>query len=241
MSCTNNSRYINIDQVSKSSLNSIQQVLAQKLNKNYRISQSRWAGGNNNYLINFTDLESEISAIGASEKVWSSNGKWSGSDAKFSIIAHKNVIENDLICTAGVVHIFAEKIGAREFRVIWLEQGRGFDLKKVEGFLIKGIHCKGKNLKDAQRKVAKIRAEQLFKIKNNKELKSDSDKLKRVWVSIADSLKCGNCEVGTKAFIKAKELGKLGALRADYLLELSDQGFRQYAERAIRQAATRYF
>lgn len=61
----------------------------------------------------------------------------------------------------------------------------------------------------------------------------------RIWVTVADSLAAGNCRQGTLAFAARHgiDIGAIGAIRADYLLEIAPRD--PMARQAARAAALR--
>lgn len=63
--------------------------------------------------------------------------------------------------------------------------------------------------------------------------------LTRIYVGIEDSVRAGNCRIGTEQFasaVREKIGGEIGAVRADVLLSIRRDS---YTERAVRQALTR--
>lgn len=174
---------------------SVEEQVMSAHNGTYKTASSKWAGGDTFYIINFTDEETEVSASGVTETVWSKNGKWSGNNLNVDICAHKSVIQLDMLTTAGVLNLFIERIGNKKYRAKWVEQARGYNLKVVEGYILHGIHIKG-SLKSAEAKINKIRRDRYFKAKSIKVLKNldNVSVLSRIWVSTSDSLKSGNCK-----------------------------------------------
>lgn len=92
-------------------------------------------------------------------------------------------------------------------------------------------------LKDfIQKALAAIEKRKLEKI-NNAEL---YEKASKVFVSISDSLKSGNCKIGTNAFISKHHIDvtKIGGIRGDYLLSLEKSNF---TLRAVSYAIKNHF
>ncbi len=61
------------------------------------------------------------------------------------------------------------------------------------------------------------------------------EKASRVFVSVEDSLKSGNCKFGTDNFISRHgiDLNKIGGIRGDYLLNIEKSNF---TTRAVQYA-----
>lgn len=207
----------------------------------YKTSNSSWAGGNHKTTVIIAD---KPLCNGGSERVWSSNGKWSGNDSYATLrVTRRALIALDgELLIGGLITLDAEKVGNREYKAVWAEQARGFDLKSVEGWIIKGHHIRGGTLEAARKKVEKIRSQQVEKAllirerKNNK--KAELKNLKNVWVCVDDSIKSGNCIPGTEsmASIIRSKLGNVEAVRADILLSIRDD---YYTRKAVNQAKSR--
>mgnify|MGYP003616523270 FL=1 len=64
------------------------------------------------------------------------------------------------------------------------------------------------------------------------------EKASRVFISVEDSLKSGNCKFGTETFIARHgiDLNKIGGIRGDYLLNIEKSNF---TTRAVQYAIQR--
>lgn len=198
-------------------------------------SQSSWAGGEHTTTIHVGDTPT---CKGWSDRVWSSNGKWSGNDSHVSLSVTIRALQYfpSLLTPDGSVVLDADEVEPRVFRLVWVEQARGFDVKPREGWLIKGYHSTKKSLKSAKKEAHEARQKSLAAtIAKRQYAKS----IKHVWVSVDDSLAAGNCKSQTDAFASRvyAEIGQVGGLRADVLLSLRDD---VYARRAVGQAMKRY-
>lgn len=206
----------------------------------YKVSQSSWAGGDHSTTIELTTNPYEIRCSGGSYKVWSSNNKWSGNNSYASLTATERTICHlgDILYN-GLLHLDAEPVGRREYRAVWCEQARGFDLKKVDGWIIKGHHIKGGTLKMALKKAQEARKKAITAAIRQRQSLHERFGLKHIWVSVDDSLKAGNCRPATET-MRAKIVrtlgGEVGAIRADVLLNLQDDF---YTRRAVATAAAR--
>lgn len=208
----------------------------------YKASRSTWAGGVNHISVQIGAIP-EIKSFSTRE--WSKNGKWSGSDSHQSLTVTPTTLGMfpTLMTPDGLVLIDAQLIGPREYRITWLEQSRGIELRAVEGFLIRGYHIQAANLEQARKKVLKVRAAALsvavmarLKKREDREWKAG---LQYIWVGKDDSIKAGNCPVGTERYREqlSVELGnEIGGIRADELLRHRDDA---YTRRAINAAIAR--
>jgi hypothetical protein len=174
-----------------------------------------------------------------SNRAWSRNGKWSGtnSSAKLSITARCYETFGSNLIIGGLVTLDCEPVGVREYRATWAEQGMGFALKVVQGWFIRGYHVEGGTLEAARRKEEKARRERLAARQVAKLGMAGVD-LSQVWVTRGDSVRAGNCSAGTDSFINryADALGGRSSIPADELLRLSDD---QYTRAAVLRAAIR--
>ena len=103
-------------------------------------------------------------------------------------------------------------------RCIWVEQGRSIsDISNVAGWLVRGQHIVADSLAEARKIALKQRAEQLplalkalkqqrtLMVKRRKAVEAMMAREKRLLempVTFADSLAAGNCEAGTKNFVR---------------------------------------
>ena len=202
----------------------------------YRRSRSSWAGGG--HTISVTIGTPGIS--GGSLQVWSRNGKWRGTNSYANITTTWETLYlyPTLATPDGLVVVAAREISPREHEITWAEQGRGFGLNPVSGYLIRGRHVRAKNIEAARKKVARIRREAAGKYWAARRLATQA---KHIWVSVVDSLAAGNCRAATENYRRELEReiaqGKIGAIRGDILLGLRND---IYTRRAVRVAAQRY-
>ena len=205
----------------------------------YRQTESRWAGGKHSVYIT---ISKKPSINCESEKAWSSNGKWSGTNSNAYIFATRRTFKHfpTLTTPDGLIVIDAKLITPREYKIIWIEQSRGVQLKTVSGWFIRGYHVKAKNIEVARKKAAKARSKALSAAI---ELRIKKQEIKRnhhhIWVSLQDSFDAGNC-VPTSKKVEAdlkRIYGNIGGIRADVLLNYRDDF---YTRRAVTVAARRY-
>lgn len=209
----------------------------------YRKSNSSWAGGEHFENVHAV-RHGQGECSGSSERVWSANGKWSGNDSTVTFRIEETVPDH-MVVVGGLVTLAAECVGVREYRATWAEQSRGFDLKAVDGFIIRGHHVRGNDLNKARVSAATARRATLAtriadRQKRSTQRAHDRElNLNTVWVTMADSLAVGNCVPATTAQAqRIKELlgGNVGAVRADVLLKIRDD---YYVRRAIARAIQR--
>jgi len=216
----------------------IGRLLAQALAKSwpYSRSTSSWAGGHHYVEVDIGDAPI---AKCSSDRVWSRNKKWSGtnSSACLSITPRCYEAFGSNLIIGGLITLDCEVVGVREYRAMWAEQGKGFALKVVQGWIIRGYHVEGGTLEAARRKAEKARRERLA-VRQVAKLGMAGVDLSQVMVTRADSIRAGNCPAGTASFINrhADVLGGRTSIPADQLLQLVDD---QYTRAAVLRAITR--
>lgn len=204
----------------------------------YRRSQSSWAGGEHSITVRLGEVPA---AFGGSDKVWSHNGKWSGTEsyATFTVTRRCLLAMKGELLVANLLTVDCEFLAPREYKATWVEQGRGFGLKLVTGFIIRGQHIRAGTLAQARKKaqLERDRQAQALLERRARHCALEAD-LKDVHVTYADSIAAGNCAAGTSSFIRAR-LGFLKgapAIRASHLLSIADNVYtRRAVEIAIRR------
>jgi hypothetical protein len=206
----------------------------------YRRSDSRWAGGEHSVSVRL----GVPSASCESRKVWSDHGKWSSSATITTDLP--TLLEFPTLRTKdGLGLCKAEKIGNREYKITWIEQSLGVSLKTVEGYLIRGYHCKAISIEQARKKAATARANALgatIRSRNDKRAKRlGLASLRAVFVALEDSLAAGNCKSSSEQFASRvwQQLGASGpcAVRADVMLQIRDDN---YTRRALGAAMSHH-
>jgi hypothetical protein len=106
-----------------------------------------------------------------------------------------------------------------------------FELKKKEGFIFAGFHAETKEQ-------AKLGGERNIQYQKDQSKKVENfNKALRLQYSFEDSLKSGNCEAGTRAFILRLGLDSTKKYRGKFLLELAKEKSSNsvsYVERMVR-------
>jgi len=199
----------------------------------YRQSSSTWAGGEHRITVNIGDTPA---AAGDSVRAWSANGTWSGTNSRAVLTATERCLPNLGIglVVAGLLTLDAERVGPREYKAVWVEQGRGFALKTVKGWIIRGHHVTGGLLVAARKKAAAARNERLTALLSarvEKRLASGGYDLSTVMVSRADSIAAGNCGAGTDSFIERfrDQLEGRPAVSGKELVNLRNDSYTQAA------------
>lgn len=206
------------------------------LRSNWPLRQSvgRWAGGAHSV---FLDVDKKPSCEGWSTRVWSSNGKWSGTNSAVKLLVTKEALRTFpmLVHKDGTLILDCKEVGDREHKVIFVKQARGFDIRPAYGFMIRGYLSTKKTLEKARVEADAARRKALFHMLK---LRQEKIEMRRVWVSVEDSITAGNCREVTNSverLIKAK-YGNIGAIRADALLSFRNDF---YVRRAISAASSR--
>jgi hypothetical protein len=206
----------------------------------YRRSTSSWAGGNHTVCVRLTEQSQSLCyAACESKRVWSDNGKWSGSDSAATISTDLETLRLfPTLMADGLVLCRARQISAREYEVRWFEQSTGVRIKPVDGWLIRGVHVTAKTLIAARRKAAAARRAQVTALRTKRVSRAN---LRRVYVDYDDSIAAGNCvgatTTGARAIWQRLETAGPCAVRADVLLGIRSDN---YANKAIGAAIARY-
>lgn len=212
-----------------------------------RKAESRWAGGEHYVRVHLSDTPGCRCEM---EREWSKNGKWSGNNsfAYLAVTARALVLFPTLRTPDGGIVLDAQKVGHREYRMTWVDQGRGTAIKPCAGWWIRGYHSSKPTLEQARReaekarhKAAGVRKEERARKRVEEACRAASmASMRRIWVGVEDSLRAGNCEPITKQ-VAARVWGKIDAVgpcavRADVLLGVRDDA---YARRAVVAASMR--
>jgi hypothetical protein len=206
----------------------------------YRQAQSTWAGGETRYKVSV----GRPAAHGEGQRVWSSNGKWSGNDATLSITVSplwlRTVHQTGLAVVDGLFTLSAREIdapdGYRAWDATWVVQGRGFDLRTEFGVIVRaasGETSHGRTLKSAlgvlRRRTRAARVVALGDI-------NPAD-YPDVMVTLADSRRAGNCPSGTADWVAKHFPGRTSAPVAE-VLAVDDRN--AFASRACVVAVRRH-
>lgn len=202
----------------------------------YRYSESRWAGGEHNVNV---QIGTGPRASCSTYRVWSRNGKWSGtnSDANLTISARCYEALGTNLTIGGLITLDCEEVDAREYRATWAEQSKGLALKVVDGWIVRGYHVGGGTLEAARRKAENARRDRLATLQVAKLKLTDVD-LSQVLVTRTDSIRAGNCTAGTTSFINrhGNVLDGRKDIPADELLKIANDN---YTRAAVLRAVVR--
>ena len=230
----------------------IDRLILKKLNANLKeiyplkTYSGKWAGGSNHFKVRHQESLTPSFDV-QSDKVWSDNGKWAGLDGYFYLTM--NVFKQQFDVIGGLLTITTKSHTGREKECWWLEQSRGYTVKLVQGYLIRGYHiaktAKVNSLEAARLIVGKRRTEAARRILKSREKNfahriNSAQKmqlLSTIWITPQDSIDAGNCPAGTHAFRKRYQqkhgYGNVGAVRADELYYQAN-GNTHYVNRIIR-------
>lgn len=198
-----------------------------------RKAESRWAGGEHGVVVSISDI---AACSGESNKVWSDNGKWSGRNSFANLYVTLRALAHfpTLRTADGSIVLDAKLVGPREYRLTWVAQSTGFDIKPVEGWLVRGYHSTKKTLL-AARTEAKFARERAATALLRK--RQTTRPLKQIYVALEDSLRAGNCASQSESFATQiwSKIGAVGpcAVRADIVIGIRDDS---YTRRAVGAA-----
>ena len=203
-------------------------------NWSLRRSESHWAGGEHYVTVK---KGNKPSCYGESQRVWSKNGKWSGNNSHAHLTATRAAFITfpNLTAKDGAIILDCEQIAPREYKVIFVKQGRGFDINPSNGWMIRGYLSTKANINAARKEVE---VERKKAISSALKARHENIDLRKVFVSMQDSLNAGNCRaMSEQVEAQVKNIyGNVGGIRADMLLKIRDDF---YSRRAIASAKTR--
>lgn len=127
----------------------------------YRYASGSWAGGEHTTVVLVGG--SVPDAIGTSRRVWSRNGKWSGLNSRHEITVpadwDRSVRRRGLAVVDGLLTLSAERVATGAYQCVWVEQGRGFALRLVDGYIARADRaapwCHGSTAEGARRTSAR--------------------------------------------------------------------------------------
>lgn len=201
-----------------------------------RRAESRWAGGEHTVEVVLADTPNCICNLA---RVWSENGKWSGSNshAKLAVTARAVVLFPALRTPDGGIVLDARLVAPREYEMVWVKQGRGTAIEPCRGWYVRGYHSTASTIEAARKEAARARKKTLTVRLRERQAKIVPT---AVFVELADSLRAGNCAPISEQVAGAvwRGIGAVGpcAVRADVLLGFRDDVF---SRRAVAAAATR--
>lgn len=121
-----------------------------------RRAESRWAGGGHYVHLALADVPGCRSEM---VREWSKNGKWAGNNsfAYLAVTARALILFPTLRTPDGGIVLDAQKVGHREYRMTWVEQGRGTAIRPCAGWWIRGYHSTKPTVEQARREAEKAR------------------------------------------------------------------------------------
>jgi len=185
--------------------------------QNYRQTHSSWVGGERTIEVRYSEAPY---AEGITETVWHEKKVRSGTNSTlivaFSQTWYTDVFKKGISVIAGMVTTHATEIEPGVFRASWVEQGRGFSLRKVSGFIVVAGHdavhgpTESAAKQTARRRNPEYQAEQSRQAAERAKRveakigpiramleRGDIGSFGDITVTFADSIRAGNCETGT--------------------------------------------
>lgn len=216
----------------------LEDLAASTIAKNwpFRRARSKWVGGSHEVHVRISD---EPSGYCYSDLVWARKHRWSGRNSFAHLACTPRALEllGPGLTFHGLLCMDVEELRPRVFRIAYLKQGRGFSLVLKHGWIVCGHLQTTDSLSDARARVGKLRtghARGLIQARS-----AEENLLRSIRVTVADSIRAGNCRAGTDAFRKQHPaLTRTGSIRADLLLALVASREARAAVAVAQQRAT---
>jgi len=179
---------------------------AKCVSENYRQTESQWVGGKRSITIR---TSTESFAEGITEKVWHDKKVRSGTNSfltvAFSPTWYTDVYKKGIAVVSGMVTTHASELAPGVWHASWVEQGRGFSLRAVTGYIVvvDGTAAHGATESAARQSLHRRSPayreshEARFRTLRERLERGDAGDYAEVAVTFADSLRAGNCETGT--------------------------------------------
>ncbi len=207
----------------------------------YRTPSGRWAGGNAEIHVSESPTPS---ARGESRKAWSSNGKWSGHNVTFSVAIQYGwrKLPANIRIAGNLLTTQTREIEDGLYEASWIEQGKGFNLKSVSGFIaVRGdVVMHGKTLKAIAKQVnlkeQAQEAERLAPLVKDTPACVLCATFPSLEIRFSDSITGGNCIPGTESWIEKN----FPRRKSGKLQELTDFCSDKYVSVAVRACVIRH-
>jgi hypothetical protein len=206
----------------------------------YRLPSARWVDGAG------TDLVVKIGEpeiYTSKSTVWHDRKPWRGAALDITLLVPANwrssVLAAGLADAGGLLTLSATRVAEDAWQASWLAQGRGYEFYVERGYIVRavdGTYVHARKLKRA-RAIADERAKVWIEKMRLRELRDTLSTMTReqiaitfgdVPITINDSVKAGNCSVGTRQWcmrwVNGRESGTIrdvldtGAPLDEYLL-----------------------
>jgi hypothetical protein len=195
-------------------------------------------------------------AEGHSEKVWHKKKVRSGTNSylavAFSPTWWTDVATRKIAVINGMLTTHAEEIEHDAFRASWVEQGAGFSLRSVSGYIVVAGDetAHGTTLAAAKQTLRRRNPEhqrELFRREEERQKhltsirtmleQGEVGQFAEIAVSLQDSYRSGNCESGTRHWVSKHFPGRTTATVAE-LIRIADEAPRVIAAclQALRRA-----
>lgn len=224
----------------------------------YRKSESGWAGGQH-----FVEIQAGAvipSAHGFTERVWSTNGKWSGTNSTHKVnvlsswynrVHSRGIGQVDGLLTLDATVCQSESLkgGEEALDATWVVQGRGVSLHTEEGILYRrygGAWIHGTSVKHARslnnKRLAALAEERLARMARKARFQEEILQLAGILVTREDCTAVGLCDPGQRDWLAKRGLDTdTQAVPANKLLEMAILANDRVdcVRRAIRFAASK--
>jgi len=197
------------------------------LRMRYRIARSRWVDGAGTEL----EIKFGAPAVHASQyTVWHHKHPWRATHLHLTLTLptswRSSVLASGLAEAGGLLTLSANRVAEDAWQASWLVQGRGYEFRVASGYIVRamdGTYAHGRSLQSA-RAIAdgrtkmwaeKIRQSQARKRAETQarlhELRNALAGMTRdqivaafgeVPIGLSDSLRAGNCQIGTRQWIR---------------------------------------
>jgi len=228
----------------------------------YRLPYSRWVDeAGTNFKVRFGQpaVYADTSAVWHYRKPWRATELWLTITVPFNW--RSSVLAAGLADAGGLLTLSAKQVAEDAWEATWLVQGRGYDFRVQSGYIVRcadGTYAHGRSLK-AARAIAdgrtKLWAEKIRQAHARKraeaqarlrELRDQLAGMTRgqilaafgdVPISIKDSVRAGNCDLGTRQWCARWAAGRTSGTVRDVLNSGAPLG--EYLVRAIAVAIAR--
>lgn len=180
------------------------EILAPLMARHYRQATSSWAGGENTLAV---DPERSFGpeVRSHSYRVWSANGKWSGTNLDLAIAINYRAflaIPDALRVVGGMVTLSAQLSEPGIYRATWVVQGRGLSIATKSGFIVDGEHH-APSIKAALKWRLARRVQVALDVEAGAAAKLSAEELIAQFgsakLTMAVSRRAGNCVSGTES------------------------------------------
>lgn len=218
--------------------------------RHYRTPSGRWVGGEVDIDVHFAPRWQDVFGGSDTFVTWHKRHAWQGRNLDVCLTVHEDwerTVESEGIATAGgMLTLAAQRVSDGVWHAKWLRQGRGFEVITEKGYIARaadGSYAHAKTL-DAALRLARQRVAQGREITQIYEhLKTlapaeIAERYGHIRVSVADSIRGGNCKSGTHHWIERYAGGRTKGTIDELLQIARAPGY--HVLRAIAAAVARH-